>query len=180
MAKAKIKGLDNAVQAVIERYNESIRIAVEEAVDRAKTDVELKAYSCLIEYYNDYPDPTQYTRTYSLKDCLVPYAKVAQKKKNVWSCDIGIVYDATRLEGTYSGSQQYTPTDPTWIIDNYLAGIHPRTDGSFEVGGGDYENQRYVGNFSPSVEMQRFLDSYWFVLNTRIRQSLIKQTLKVR
>lgn len=180
MAKVKIKGLNDAVQTVMERYNESVQIAIKEVIERAKTDVEVKAYNCLIEYYNDYPNPTQYSRTYSLRECLVPYAQITKKTKDIWTCDIGIVYDGTRLEGVYEGSQQYTPTDAIWIIDNYLAGIHPRTDGSIEVGGGDYENQRYIGSFSPSVEMQKFLDNYWVIFNSRLRQSLAKQALKVR
>lgn len=178
MAKAKIKGLDKAIDEVYKNYKVSIKHAVNEAVEKAKDDIKLKAYSCLIEYYNDYPDPSSYNRTYSLSQCFVPYG-VAYDNGDVITCDMGIDYDASMLMGEYYGSQKYSPADPEWIIDNYLAGIHPRTDGSSIPGDGDYYNQRYIGDFSPSVEMQRFLDNYWFTFNNNLKKSLAKQTLKI-
>ena len=177
MAKAKIKGLDKAIDEVYKNYKKSIKHAINEAVAMAKDDVELKAYSCLVEYYNDYPDPSSYNRTYSLSQCFIPYG-VAYDRGDIVTCDIGIDYDESRLIDQYYGSKKYSPTDPEWIIDNYLAGIHPRTDGSPIEGEGDYENQKYIGDFSPSVEMQRFLDNYWYTFNANLKKSLAKQILK--
>lgn len=177
MAKATIKGLDKAIEEVYKDYKKSIMKAAKEATMKARDDIKIKAFSLLLDYYNEY-DPTSYERTYTLYECFVPYGKIAVKD-DVISCDMGIIYDVSRLAGQYYGSEIYTPTDPEWIIDNYLQGIHPRTNGSVMLGGGNYENEKFYGNSQPAWNMQTFLDGYWVVFQNNLKKSLAKQALKL-
>lgn len=178
MAKAfNEKAIERAVEEIFKDYKTAVKKAVTEATEKAKNDIHIQALSCLVSYYNDY-NPSSYNRTYSLMECFVPYANPVVEKNGEYECVAGIEYDASRLIGTYSGSEIYTPTDAQWVIDNYLQGIHPRTDGSREVGGGNYENMKYWGDFVPAEEMQRFLDSYRRIFDKNFRHSLSKQVLK--
>ena len=54
MAKAKIKGLDEAIEEVYKDYKNAIRIAAKEATEKAKNDLYSNAVSCLVAYYDDY------------------------------------------------------------------------------------------------------------------------------
>lgn len=175
---AKAKTLDAALDELFKDYQMAVKIAAQEATDKAKDDLYNNALSCLVQYYEDY-SPSSYDRTYSLKDCFVPYASKVRESANGYICRAGVSFDPSLLADTYSGSDIYTPTDPEWIIDNYLAGIHPRTDGSMMAGGGNYDNEKYYGSFVPSFEMQRFIDGYNYTFYDNFRLSLAKQVLKI-
>ena len=178
MAKAKVKNLDKAVDELFKDYKKAIKNAAEDAIGRAGKDIYTKSLSCLIEYYNEY-DPSSYNRTYSLWQCFVPYTNSVKETTSGFICAAGVEYNPSLLEGTYSGSEIYSPTDAEWVIENYLNGIHPRTDGSREVGGGNYENEKYQGRFIPSYEMQLYLDNYRHTFEENFRTALSKQVLKL-
>ena len=175
---AKGKTLDQAVDELFKDYKKAIKVAAQKATDKAGADIYAKSISCLMEYYDDY-DPTSYNRTYSLWRCFVPYTNLVQETKDGFICSAGMDYDPSLLVGTYSGSEIYTPTDAEWVIDNYLSGIHPRTDGSRDVGGGNYEYEKYQGSFVPAYEMQLYLDRYRYTFERNFRTSLSKQVLKL-
>ena len=175
MAKAKIKGLDEAIEEVFKDYKKAIKLAAQEATEKAKDDLYAHAVSCLVNYYEDYPDPSVYERTYSLINSFVPYANEVRESADWIVCSAGVRFDPARIADTYSGSEIYTPTDAEWIISNFLRGIHPRTDGSREVGGGNYENQAYYGSFVPSEEMQRYIDRYSYIFNENLKLSFYKK-----
>ena len=172
------KALERAVDELFKNYKEAIRTAAQEATDKAKNDIHVHAVSCLVKYYDDY-EPTSYNRTYSLLNCFVPYSNTITEKNGMFECVAGIEYDASLLVGVYSGSEIYTPTDTQWVIDNYLMGIHPRTDGSRIVGGGNYEYEKYQGSFVPADEAQTFLNSYRNTFSANFRHSLGKQVLRM-
>lgn len=178
MAKAKIKGLDTAVDELFKDYKKAIKNAAKDAIGKAGTDIYIKSLSCLMRYYNEYK-PSSYDRTYSLWQCFVPYTNLVKETKDGFICAAGMEYDSALLENTYSGSEIYSPTDAEWIIDNYLQGIHPRTDGSREVGGGNYENEKYQSTFIPAYEMQLYLDNYRHTFDENFRTALSKQVLKL-
>ena len=163
MAKAKIKGLDEAINEVFKDYKKAIREAVKEATEKAKEDLYANAVSCLVAYYEDY-DPTSYNRTYSLINSFVPYQDITEYKDGSFRCVAGVEFDPSKIQGTYYGSEIYSNpngTDAEWIISNFLSGIHPRTNGSTEVGGGNYEHEAYYGSFIPAEEMQKYIDRYY-------------------
>lgn len=176
------KALDNAIDELFKDYKKALRVAAQEAIDKARDDIYIKSISCLVDYYNDYP-PANYTlsynRTYNLMKCLVPYSNPVKETADGYDCEAGIEYNGSLLENTYSGSKQYSPTDPNWIIDNYLAGIHPRTDGSREIGGGNYEEEKYQGAVVPFNIMNNYINSYNDTFNKNLRFLLSKQILKL-
>ena len=177
MAKVTIKGLDEAIEEVFKDYKKVIKVAAQEATEKAKEDLYANAVSCLVQYYEDYI-PTSYNRTYSLIESFVPYANPVRESTEGFVCTAGVMFDEGRIANTYSGSKQYTPTDAEWIIDNFLSGIHPRTDGSTVVGGGNYENEKYQGDFVPDAEMRKFIDQYYDTFDRNYRRAVSKHILK--
>jgi hypothetical protein len=175
---AKAKTLDKAVDELFKDYKKAIKVAAQEATEKAKDDLYVNAISCLVKYYDDY-DPTSYNRTYSLIDSFVPYANPVRESADGFVCVAGVEFNPDRIAFTYSGSEIYTPTDAEWIISNFLSGIHPKTDGSTILGGGNYENEKYQGDFVPSFEMQKFIDSYNRKFDENFRFALSKQVLKL-
>lgn len=180
MAKVEIQGLDEAIEEISKHYKRVIKSAAEEAIEEAKNDLHANAVSCLVEYYNDYK-PTSYSRTYSLINSFVPYASKVKEHNNLIVCSAGVEFDPSKIQGMYDGSDRYSNpdgTDADWIISNFLAGIHPRTDGSSILGGGNYEYEVYYGTFVPAEEMQRYINRYYDTFDSNLRRAISKQVLK--
>ena len=175
---AKTKTLDEAVDEIFKDYKKAIRVAATEATEQAKDDLYTHAISCLVKYYDDY-DPTSYNRSYHLVDCFVPYSKPVKELGDELICIAGVSFEPSRIAGTYHGSKIYSDTDAEWIIDNFLSGIHPRTDGSTEIGGGNYEYEKYYGDFVPSYEMQKYIDRYRYIFEDNFRFALSSAALKL-
>ena len=178
MAKAKIQGLDEAIDEIFKDYKKVIKDAATEATKQAKDDLYANAVSCLASYYNDYR-PETYERTYSLINSFVPYAKDVRETQDGYECVAGVEFDPNKIQGMYRGSEIYTPTDAEWIIDNFLSGIHPRTDGSTIPGGGNYENKKYYGSFVPSFEMQKYIDRYYYEFDYNFRRNVSREVLRM-
>lgn len=176
MAKAKIKGLDKAIEEMYKDYKKAIKDAAKEATEKAKEDLYANALSCLVAYYDDY-DPTSYSRTYSLIDSFVPYKDITENADEI-ICVAGVEFDPSKLAGVYHGSKTYRDTDVEWIISNFLAGIHPRTDGNDIPGSGNYEFEKYQGNFIPEKEMQNYIDNYYNIFNRNFKRAISKQILR--
>ena len=124
----KAISIDEAINKIMENYSVNIKRAVEYASDKAVEDIYQYAFSCLDQYYENY-EPNVYKRTDHLGDAILPYVeKIKQTKKQI-SSTVGIQYDPTPLEGVYYGSKQYSPTDGMWVLENYLKGVHPATNG---------------------------------------------------
>ena len=176
MAKIN-RTIDEAIDEIFKDYKKAFKVAVEEATEQAKKDLYENSVSCLVRYYEDY-DPTSYNRTYSLMESFVPYANPVLEHGDKLVCSAGVLFDSDRITGMYNGSEIYSPTDGEWIIANFLAGIHPRTDGSRVVGGGNYENEKYYGSFVPAEEMQKYIDSYDYTFDRNFRRAVSKQILR--
>lgn len=86
-----------------------------------------------------------YSRTYSLEHSFVSFYDVKATQKNV-ICEIGVEYNPLALKEYVMGHgvEEYTTSknklgakrDPLeeWVINNFLEGKHPYTDGSSEPG----------------------------------------------
>lgn len=186
MAKVN-RTLDEAIDEVFKDYKRAFKVAADEATEQAKKDLYENAVSCLAQYYNDYePNVFKdkygflngYIRTYSLINSFVPYANPVQEIGDGFYCSAGVNFDPSKIDGMYSGSDIYSPTDAEWIIANFLAGIHPRTDGSTVVGGGNYEREKYHGSVVPSEIMQRYIDGYDRIFDRNFRRAVSKQILR--
>ena len=178
MAKTFEQAIDEAADEILKDYKKTFKKAAEEATEQAKKDLYSNAVSCLVQYYEDY-DPTSYNRTYSLMDSFMPYSNPVRENGDILICSAGVEFDPSRIANTYYGSEIYSPVDSEWVIANFLAGIHPRTNGSTIVGGGNYENEKYYGNFVPAIEMQKYIDGYDYIFYQNFRRSVSEQILKV-
>jgi hypothetical protein len=173
--KAKVRGLDEAINELFKNYEDALIEAMRYASKIAKDDIDFKAKSCLYEYYDNY-EPTVYDRTDSLINSFVPYMKLERVgKDNVVMgvrASVGMGYDASRLDGVYNGSQKWTPVDGSWVLENYLQGIHPTTDGSFLPGA---EYIPIYDSVSPDTKMEEYLNNYTKTFNNNVLISFAKQ-----
>lgn len=161
MAKAKVKGLEEAIDSIFKRYNSNLKKAMEHAAKQAEEDINWEAKSCLYQYYENY-DPNWYERTDSLIQAFVPYNKVTTDKDGV-KASVGIVYDPSRLEGVYKSNASdkpfFNPVDSTWVLQNYLNGIHPRTNG-YPLYGDELIYDPIVDLVSPDKRMKDYIENY--------------------
>lgn len=173
----KNRTLDEAIDEVFKDYKKAFKVAAQEASEAARDDLYANAVSCLVKYYEDY-SPTSYSRTYSLMDSFVPYANSVRQNGEELICSAGVEFEPSLIANAYYGSEIYSPTDPEWVIENFLAGIHPRTNGSSVVGGGNYENEKEYGSFVPAEEMQRYINGYWRTFDQNFKRAVSKQILR--
>lgn len=173
MAKKSI--IEKAVDKLYKDWDTAQKKAAEEALEKAKNDIYANAVSCLVLYYEDY-NPHSYDRTYNLINCFEPYANLV-KTKDGYKCEVGVEFKAENI--IYNGSKKWRPTDSQWIIDNFLKGVHTRTNG-LSIPGLDieyYEYQEIQGQHVPQDIMQNFINNYNDVFYDNMRFSMIKQIL---
>lgn len=126
---AKSKTIDEAIDKLLDNYEDVIIKAARYATDETCKEIYQYSMSCLEEYYESYI-PSSYERTDYLWHAILPYAEHPHKVGNNIVSTVGVEYDSTKLDGVYNGSQKYRPVDGDWVLDNYLKGIHPATNGS--------------------------------------------------
>lgn len=175
MAKGKVRNLDKAIDKLFKDYETALTKAMTYASEKAKDDIEFKAKSCLWEYYDNY-EPNVYERTGTLEDAFVPYMNVKRVGEGI-EASVGMGYDASRLDGVYSGSQKWTPVDGSWVLQNYLLGIHPATNGAFTPGSVEYFEywDVDVGDRPPIAKMEEYLNNYVRTFNDNVLVSFAKQ-----
>lgn len=159
MAKAKVRGLEEAIDSIFKQYNSNLKKAMQDAANQAEEDINWEAKSCLYKYYENY-DPVWYDRTDSLKQAFVPVNEV-NTKNNYIMATVGVVYDYTKLNGVYNSnaSDQYQPADSEWILKNYLNGIHPRTNG-YPILANELVYDPYIDPVSPDDRMKEYIQEY--------------------
>ena len=151
MIKSFEKQLDDAIEEISKKFNKAARKAAEVAAEKTTDAIYNKALSCLENYYASYK-PTSYDRTNTLVWSFVKDFSV-KPKRNTIICDMGIIYDPTRLDGFYwkkrgEGYHSYPEPDSQWVIDNYLDGIHPSTVK------GTGATMQYGINYTEAVDVQ--------------------------
>jgi hypothetical protein len=166
MAKAKVKNLDEAINSIFKRYNSNLRKAMEYAAKKAEDEIDFEARSCLDRYYESY-DPNWYDRDYHLIDAFVKVNEVTTDKNNIVA-RVGVIYDPSKLEGAYyseaSRKPEFNPVNSEWVLQNYLAGIHPSTNGypiyNKEDGRAIYMPIEIEGVPSPDSTMRSYIENY--------------------
>jgi hypothetical protein len=166
MARAKVKNLDAAIDRLFKQYNSNLKKAMEDAAKKAEEDIMWEAKSCLYRYYENY-DPNWYDRTDSLIQAFVPVNEVIVKKKeNEIVARAGVMYDPSRLVGVYwtegSDNDFFNPVNATWVLQNYLAGIHPRTNGYpwYNLSDGEVIYRPIQDAVSPDDTMKKYIENY--------------------
>jgi hypothetical protein len=157
---AQTKDLYAAMQELKKHYKTVLKEAVQYATEEAQKDVYTKALTCLEEYYANY-DPSSYKRSESLQYAFVPYMNIQHNSDYITST-VGVEYNADMLAAyagtSYSASKKYGIADANWVIDNYLDGIHPITDGSSIAGEAVY--MEILDPVSPTEKMDTYLEQY--------------------
>lgn len=181
MARAKVKHLDEAIDRLFKRYESNLRKAMKKASDEAELDIRLEAESCLYRYYDNY-DPKWYHRTESLIQAFVPYNDIT-KDGNKLVARVGMGYDAGRLEGLYESSAsdkpEFNPVNSLWILENYLQGIHPTTNG-YPIYANVLEYIPIQDDISPNEYMGEFLKNYVKTFNNNVLKSFAKYVIDRR
>ena len=166
MAKTP-KTIKEAIEEIINNYEHNIAEAVEYASNKAIADIYRFSMSCLERYY-EY-DPNSYNRTDFLWRAILPYAEPTKTTETNIKTTVGILYDPSVLEGHYySGSEKYgaikdddghikTYGHPngSWVLENYLKGIHPATNGARDPNNVVYFE--IVDDASPYGDMYEYL-----------------------
>lgn len=179
--KTKVRGLEEEINRVFSRYESNLKKAMQEAAEEAEFDIRFEAESCLYRYYENY-DTNWYGRTESLIGAFVPYNDIVKdKKNNAFVAIVGMSYDPSKLDGLYSSnaSKQYQPVDSSWILSNYLAGIHPTTNG-YPLYADTLEYIEVHDSESPDDHMDAFLQQYAKTFNNHVLKSFTKEVIKRR
>ena len=170
---AKAKDLKTAMKDLKKNYKEVLKEAVSYATKEAEEDIHKKSLSCLAEYYKEH-DPTSYDRINGLRHAFLPYKSVKSDGKNIIGI-AGIEYFYDALDYAYqSGSEKYGAEkneeghiieygmpESSWVMDNYLDGIHPTTNGyPFAKGVSHVEYIPISYGLSPTEKMEKYLDRY--------------------
>jgi hypothetical protein len=167
----------DAANKMFKEYRNVLIDAVEHAAQKAQKDIHAKALSCLDEYYESY-SPSSYDRTDSLRRAILPYLHMKQSNDNIITT-IGVEYSPWILEmftdDSYSASKKYGQVDGDWVINNFLAGIHPRTDGSSLPG-----EAVYLPKQTPSAteKMKTYLDNYLVIFEDNVNDYILKHYMK--
>lgn len=181
MAKAKVKGVNEAIDEVFKDYKGALVKAMREASKIAKEEIKDKAISCLHEYYYNF-EPNWYDRTGQLESAFIPYMRLTgSNTKKTITADVGMGYWSFMLDGVYSGSNQWNPVDGEWVLENYLKGIHPTTDGSGYIGAPYtpvYDSMVIKGEKSPEDKMNAYLEEYKTTFHDNVLLSFVKQVTR--
>ena len=174
---AKTKNLAAAMKDLEKNYKKVLKDAMQYATDKAVTDVRDHALTCLEEYYAY--DPTSYDRTYSLKNAFVPYKKPLTMNQTHITSTVGIMYNYSLLTTYEVGSNNYGSRDiddgkkiipiNEWIMNNYLDGIHPGTNGyPTKMGTKEVVYYEVVDPVSPTEKMNNFLEQYVYTFRDNV------------
>ena len=167
-----------AMQELKKNYRQALQEAVQYATEEAEKDVHTKALICLDEYYANY-DPSSYHRSDSLRHAFVPYKDITSNGTHIIS-RVGVEYNADILgayaASSYSASKKYGVADPNWVIDNYLDGIHPTTNGSRIPEEVVYTE--IIDSQSPTDKMENYLERYISVFNNNVYSYLSAYVMK--
>lgn len=160
--------------------------AITNAAKKAQEDIIKEADKYLQNYYRW--KPKRYKRTYQLQKAIKPIFK-NNGIENGGSIEIGVEYDASALIGAYKSNSWYHQTgtfwisksnglfdydsqnngipSPSWILDNYMSGIHKWGDG---------RNEQHQDAESTDKLMQRFFNTQ---LRDHINQYIGKELFNV-
>ena len=175
---AQTKDLHAAMLELKKNYKKVLEEAVQYATEEAQKDVHTKALLCLDDYYANY-DPSSYYRSDSLRHAFLPYMNIQHNNSFIVST-VGIEYNADMLAAyagtSYNASKKYGRVDTSWVIDNYLDGIHPTTDGSSIAGQAVYT--AIVDAKSPTEKMDEYLTNYADEFSNNVHSYLAAYVMK--
>ena len=169
-----------AIDDLRKNYKQVLREAVQYATEEAQIDVHTRALTCLEEYYANYNPISYDPRSKSLHKSFVPYMNIKTNNTQIIST-VGVEYNSDILEAYaaasyYDASKKYGNVDGDWVIDNYLEGIHPTTDGSSIPGQAVYIE--VVDDKSPTDKMKDYFEQYVSTFDNNVTSYLAAYIMK--
>ena len=161
--KGRSKTFEEAAQENINDFKRKMDQAIEKATEQAMININTHAHLCIEDYYSEYIT-SSYHRSKTLHRSILPIFNIQKNSKGVLST-AGIEFDSWILEeyandpstgNAYTASKKYGMVDCDWVIENYLNGIHPRTDGSSIPGEAEYIPETFLP--SPDEKMKKNLE----------------------
>lgn len=145
---SKSGDINQIFEDIINDAENTARAAIKSASKNVQKDVLKKAKENLDYYYANYT-PSIYRRTDRLKRAILPYYADRSNSKNI-RIEVGVQYQSAALTGAYKSNSWYHQSgnrwidrmdgsfnfnspnngvpEPDWILNNFLEGVHPRTD----------------------------------------------------
>ncbi len=167
------KTAKEAANKMLKRYKKVLVAAVEHAAKEAQKEIHSKALSCLDEYYESY-DPSSYDRTNNLRRAILPYLHIKKTNDSI-TTTVGVEYSPWILEmfadDAYSASRKYGQVDGDWVINNFLSGIHPTTDGSSIPGEAVYMP---IKTPSATKKMETYINSYLATFENNVNDYVLR------
>lgn len=171
MGMAKAKTFDAVIQNITDNYENLLSDAVKSVAKRAEKEIYDKSVDILYEYYYGAYEPKSYDRTFALQRSFIPFTKISKRDTEL-ECVVGVEYDPWVLEEyvgavndfAYDASKKYGQVDGDWVIDNFLQGKHPYTDGSSQPGTPVKYRQ---SKLNQGTEMKRYLNYYAYSIFPR-------------
>lgn len=115
--------------AEVEKVYKSVAMSsVKKVTDEVCQDMYKFAVSTIDRYYANY-EPERYLRDYDLYNTLSPIAKVSDSG-NAIQCVVGVSFNGGAVDGKTGSSKYPSGASGTWIVENFLNGIHPATNGA--------------------------------------------------
>ena len=171
MGMAKAKTLDAVIKGIVDNYENLLSDAVKNVAEQAKKEIYDKSIDILYEYYYGAYEPKSYDRTFALQHAIMPFAEVSKNGTEL-ECVVGVEYSPLVLEEyvnsvnnpAYDASKKYGRVDTDWVIDNFLQGKHPYTDGSSQPGTPVKYRQSTANQ---GIEMRKSLNYYAYSIFPR-------------
>lgn len=170
------ESLENAFAEVLDDCQAIATKALANAAKKAQKDIMIEADKYLQKYYAQYK-PKKYKRTKQLQKAITPIFN--DKLSNGGGfIEIGVKYDPTPLMDLYRSNSWYHQSgnhwigredndfdfdsqnngipEASWILDNFIEGIHPRTRRSLNGNGGYTYIPKQFSGTSTNTLMTKF------------------------
>lgn len=172
------KSIDEVFAGIIQDSKNIAVEAVRNAAKKTQTDILKEADNYLQKYYSNYRPTIYKPAKHQLHKSIVPVFEDKSKGDKV-SIEVGVEYDSGMLKGLYrskskfhqSGSpwqsvndySKFSPdygiVEPEWIMENFLEGIHPRTDVVYTESGRRFIYNPQQDSESTDGLMRKFFDT---------------------
>lgn len=160
-------------------YKSVLLSAVRQASNTASEDIYKFSMSVLERYYANY-EPSIYNRTDSLWRATYLISDVTINGDMIVGT-FGIGYDSDILESVaassyYEASNKYGNVDGDWVIENYLLGIHPATNGSSNPDTVVYTP--WQDSIAPDELLRKYIGKYQMKFVNNVNDYLISYIIR--
>jgi hypothetical protein len=129
----QVNSVEEAVADMKKRGAAALRTAVNKVANIGVEDIYKFSISCIDQYYGNYT-PSIYDRTYQLYNTVSPVLEISEGNGMI-SAKVGVEFDPGALGAHYHRTRWGTAKGvingySNEILNDFLDGIHPMTDGS--------------------------------------------------